>query len=847
MTAPHRLHEIPDILFTHAAETAFCFAPYHAYNTFMAKRTRVLTAALATLLCLPTLVRADGGANFDLDGPALLLQVTRGSRTLDISQVPNLLGGDKLWIQPSFPSQQTAKYLLIVSFLRGATNPPPEEWFTKVETWTPEVKRSGVTLDVPDGAQQALLLLAPVTGGDFSTLRAAVRGKPGAFVRAVQDLQQASLQRSRLQVYLTQVQKIAATKPEDLKKEAPLLARSLRIKLDPDCLEKPADQQVECLTQNSSNLVLDDGNTQSMVSELTNGVNTDLVGQLSATRLAGGGAYSPYVGAVVDVVRIVGSLHTAKYQYIPAISVFKGEEMGLKLNNPPSFRDPKSVLVVGLPPIGNTHPPVLLNADPEKVSCLQDSNFVLPAEGAPLLFSTAYGRDMKLMMKGADGNPVELPVVSDPAKGGLVLNDLTKLPPSLNGKAKLTGQWGFESFTGPEFNVLSASAPAHWTLKPEDNERLLAGQVNTVHLLSSQAACSEKIILASEPTKPLAWKPEKAGAIELQLPLQDVKAGDVALAIKQFGIPQPEPLTLRAYSSEIKLSGFSYHSGDSSIQVTGAHLEQLASLSLKGIRFVPGDAMATGNELTLIAQSDASGLKQQGGAQTAKVVLRDGRTVDVKGQVEAPRPQVSLIDKQITSGASATPLVSLRLGDPNDLPINSTLTFFVKSDAKLKRTMKLEIATTDESATAELSFADGTLVLQDENTARAELNPAKAFGPSVFGDLRFRVADAQAGNGDWQPLARLVRLPKITQITCPEEAGKPCHLEGSDLFLISSLSANQAFTAPVVVSEGFAGTSLNVPRPNGTLLYLKLRDAPGAINRLLSPVLPEQTSSRVTP
>ena len=164
-------------------------------------------------------------------------------------------------------------------------------------------------------------MLAPVTGGDFTTLRGAVRGKPGTFVRAVQDLQQASLQRLRLDKYLATVQKIAANDPNDLRKQAPLLAKSLKIKLDSECLERPPDQQAECLTQNSNNLVLDGGNTQSMASGLTSGPNSDLIGQIGATRMAGGGAYSPYVGAIVDMVKIFGNFHTAKYQYIPAISV----------------------------------------------------------------------------------------------------------------------------------------------------------------------------------------------------------------------------------------------------------------------------------------------------------------------------------------------------------------------------------------------------------------------------------------------------------------------------------------------------------------------------------------------
>ena len=38
-------------------------------------------------------------------------------------------------------------------------------------------------------------------------------------------------------------------------------------------------------------------------------------------RMGGGGAYSPYVGAIVDTARILASLHTAHFQYIPALAL----------------------------------------------------------------------------------------------------------------------------------------------------------------------------------------------------------------------------------------------------------------------------------------------------------------------------------------------------------------------------------------------------------------------------------------------------------------------------------------------------------------------------------------------
>src|SRR6476620_11270956 len=118
---------------------------------------------------------------FDLIGPKVDVRVKRGEATLPIGQVPNLLPGDRLWIHPDLPESQSTRLVLIVAFLRGATNPPPAQWLTRVDTWDKKVRSEGECATVAAEAQQAVLFLLPATGGDFSTLRNAVRGRPGTF------------------------------------------------------------------------------------------------------------------------------------------------------------------------------------------------------------------------------------------------------------------------------------------------------------------------------------------------------------------------------------------------------------------------------------------------------------------------------------------------------------------------------------------------------------------------------------------------------------------------------------------------------------------------------------------
>src|SRR5262249_49486373 len=109
-------------------------------------------------------------APFDLLGPRVEMKVSRNGKSLPISEVANFQPGDRIWIHPDFPDSQSVHYLLIVAFLRGSTNPPPEKWLTQAETWNKKVRQEGIVVNVPEDAQQALVCLAPETGGGFAQL-----------------------------------------------------------------------------------------------------------------------------------------------------------------------------------------------------------------------------------------------------------------------------------------------------------------------------------------------------------------------------------------------------------------------------------------------------------------------------------------------------------------------------------------------------------------------------------------------------------------------------------------------------------------------------------------------------
>ena len=810
----------------------------------MLAKSGYLRLFLVSVLFGGIFVRADNPA-FDLSGPRLEVKVTRAGKTLPVSQVPNLQPGDRMWIHPLLPSSQSVHYLLVVAFLRGSTNPPPENWFTRAETWNKLVREGGIFVTVPQDAQQALLLLAPQTGGDFNTLRSTVRGKPGAFVRASQDLNQASLDRSRLDRYLDIIKQTSSTEPEALHERSVLLARSLNMKLDKECFDKPSEQQAPCLMQNTGQLVLEDGHSQSMVAALTSGPNSDLIGVLSTTKQAGGGAYSPYVGAFMDVARIMENLHTAEFQYIPALALSKDDVVELKLNNPPSFRKPKSVIVVGLPAVEAAQFPPLRPVDSKQVFCLEQPALVLPVEGAPLVFSTGYAHDLVLRVKEKSGLSADLPVHADAARGGVVIDTHTLragLDAELTGTVR--GYWGFEAFDGPNLHLRSAHT-AKWTMAAADASALVVGREDVLHMQADDAACVDQVSIKDEhgKTAKAVWKLTKPNELEVKVPLKDATPGRLTMLVKKHGLAQPDEIPLQTYSEAGRLDNLVIHAGDQHGVLIGTRLDEVAGLEVNGVHFAPAGLRRAQqkDELKVSAPSAQPAVLQQDQKLLARVALKDGRVLELQTTVAAARPKVSLIGKSVQTpqGASRS---AIRLANQDDLPQNGLLSFFLKAEtpATFPRSEKIEVAAEDDSFHVLLSFADGNLTLQDPKTVLAVLDPLKSFGPSAFGPLRFRPVDANGAAGDWQPLANLVRIPTLKEIRCPDSPDKQCALFGTNLFLIDSVASDAAFTHAVPVPVGFADSTLAVPRPNGTLLYLKLRDDPAAVNAATLPVLPEE-------
>ena len=761
---------------------------------------------------------------FDLAGPSLRATVTHGGVTLPLSQVPNLAAGDRVRIAAVLPAEQGARYRMILAFLRGATNPPPKKWLIEAETWKP--KKASIDFVVPDGAEQALVLLVPDTGGAADAVSAAVRGRPGAFVRASQELNQAMLDRGRLEAFLDQIRhrdaaQIAAISPQ--------LGQSLAVKLDPSCLLRQPDPRSACLAEGSNAAVLADSQTNSIAQTLA-GAPADIALQLSSTPQAGFGYYSPYIGVVRDLARILGAFQSAQLQFIPALSVQHGDTTALLLNTVPSFRKPQSVLVVALPPVAPATPPPL-QATAEAPLCAGRPDLVLPVTGAPLVFSTGYARQMALRIATKDGRTIDVPATADPVQGGYRLGHVDAGTAGLGTPTEgtLHGLWGFQPFDGPKFRLV---APAGGAWKVADAGSLVVGRDTPLVLAGGAAACVADVFVERGGNRqPVSWTAQGPDTLALKVPLADAEPGPVTMLIRSYGIDQPQRVDVQAFAEASRISGFTLHAGDREGVLAGTRLDQVATLDIGGVIFRPGTLGRAGaaDRLAMITDMAAVGALQAGQSRQAKVVLTDGRTVGLKLTIAPPRASVALVSKSIARIGTPAP-IPLVLEGGDVVPQDARLVFSLRAQGSTRFSPgdKVEVSATDGGATTSLP-----LRLQDAHVAIGELTPETALGDSAFGPLRFRVVQGDVA-GDWLPLATLARLPVLTAVTCSRTSAT-CALGGTGLFLIRSVSAGANGQGKVVVPDGFTGPSIQVPRPAAGRLFVTLRDAPGSVATLATP------------
>jgi hypothetical protein len=474
----------------------------------------------------------------------------------------------------------------------------------------------------------------------------------------------------------------------------------------------------------------------------------------------------------------------------------------------------------------------------------------------------------------------------------------------------LRGSWGFHTFEGPRFRLRTSHA-SQWVVASKDASALIVGREDTLHLESPDACCVSMVVVenAGGNTVPVEWKAAKVNELELKVPLQNATAGALKMQVKKFGMHEPDVVFLHAYAEAARLDTLIIHAGDVDGILRGTRLDEVSKLEVNKVTFVPQNLVRDNqqDELKMVTHDTAAAAAlKPGDAVAAHVTLKDGRTLDLNTPIAGPRPQLKLLSKNVQSATNSDAPPIIQLGNANELPQDGRLSFFLKTQVpeNFPPSEKLEVATADESFHVLLSEKDGNLTLQDSKTVFATLDPMKLLGPSAFGPLKFRPVSDDGAEGDWQPLASLVRMPDLKEVRCtpaskadskaahsateersepiqaklksekepvPEnrlvaqklaesktdektsESAKPadsdtprakaeqsCTLAGDKLFLIDAVSADPDFSSSVTVPDGFVEPRLAIPAPKDKTLYIKLRDDPSTVDTAVLPVTEER-------
>ena len=208
--------------------------------------------------------------------------------------------------------------------------------------------------------------------------------------------------------------------------------------------------------------------------------------------------------------------------------------MNLKLNNPPSFRKPMSVIVVGLPAIEAAQLPPLRPVNADQVFCLQKSSLVLPVEGAPLgllrgycarFLSASPEQGWQRDRAARAGGCFERRICDRHARV-----EAAKLDAEVTGT--LHGFWGFEPYEGPNFRLRTSRA-AQWALPASEQSALIVGREDSFHLQSECASAwmTSKFEDGQGKEIKTTWKLTKPEELELKVALKDQPAGPMKMRL----------------------------------------------------------------------------------------------------------------------------------------------------------------------------------------------------------------------------------------------------------------------------------------------------------------------------
>jgi hypothetical protein len=759
-------------------------------------------------------------------GPVMDIQIQRGEELLSIFQVSRLRRGDRFLVKPDLGSLAAGDWVLLLARISPAGN--------QVETRRFDLSqfKDYAAIDITADDQVPALMLAPQLRNLFglytsftesaNLLQEVLLSDPQKFfdLQKVDQVNQAitALGQSLDQMMLSRA-------PEQALAAAKELAFKFGVQtLDPDCFK--------------GNLV----NTQCVAANIvaskdfsipSSGDLSAMVGQKKAVDLTS--FLMANVHALSQASDFVSHKYRDQYDFAPTFGRQKGDSRLTELFSLNRFRSGAIKTAYVYVPAWFNAPAPTLSVGEARTSCWLNGQVELKVQGR--LPVAHYWHDWSLTIQDPQSRQrvAQLTHVSFLPEQGLLRFDPSQLPPDhwpTGGllEARLSGRFGFE-FVGPLTLRLALPLKGDLRSQIQGLDRLVASDSTTLTLgTPTTAACLDSLEVMTHDGRTLG-RSSGAQAQTVSVDLRQASAGAASLIVRQRGLPA-QTVALNVQPPRAQVQSVEHAELDTTLQVTGEHLDRIAFIQLDDHRCEPQELReSTGRDVLVLSCT---------GDIRSNARLSDIVTLHHRNQTPAPL-RVSLLKKaapprlQIAPTAQALlvrpSLKAMRWGlTPGDLLLSddSGLSILLQAEPGYvmpRGNFGLQLRFIDDPATAAKPIEHPLMVDFAHQELRTR-NPISFQGvelPSIVNPLEFRVVHHPSqAMGQWTPLNRAVLLlPDLTHITCADTPDA-YWIHGQHLDKIDAID-DQGPTPPMTTTS-----PQDLDAPAGSTRDTELNVAPGA-------------------
>jgi hypothetical protein len=761
-------------------------------------------------------------------GPALDVQIERGSTRLPLSLVNRLRAGDRVLVRPEKDTIAKGDWVLLLARVSARGNQVQSQHFDLAKL------TDHAAIEITDDGQVPVIMLAPqlrnLFGLNTSLLESSrlldevLRADPQRF----HDLQRADQINQAIQALSRGIERrVSGQQHAQAVQAAREVAARFGVRqVDDECF-KTQTVNTECVATSivaNRDFVLPGAKDLSEMIGLRKGadLNSFLTAELrvlsQATEYLGSKYRDTYDfaptfgrrqprGSRVELFSIArfrsGSIKTA-YIYVP--SWFAGQVPRLRPGDglAPCYAAGRLPMqVIGTLPLGNYwHDWLMTVTDPS------DDQTLVEVEG--LRF--------------------------DPDSGTFRFDAaFTDIPAARRGnsvKVTLSGQFGFDPV---DVDTIEMMLPLRTARQVTDAikglDQLAAGERLRLALSDASAgACVTGMTLETAQGAIFRSNPDTAATLDLDLSV--ASAGTAQLSVLQYGVaPLVVPLRIRPAAARIEQ--LEHADLDDKLTVRGSRLERIANIEVGGMICDPSGVIASSPR----AAGDSASLQLicRGGSfendrlpDQAIIHHRDGepRAFSVPLRKSAAKPAVRLMSDTPT-GLLVTPsakALQWQLSPQETyLTEDSGLSLLLQTipPYRLARSAyQLQLRVADDPRSDREPFTAALIAdfSHDELRTRNPLNFQRDLLPSVVNPLEFRVMhQASQLVSDWQPIGRsVVLLPDLDKASCSPD-GSTLWISGRNLDLIDGIRVDDP--AQGVPNPVFAPPSFD-PCPNGLCLRL---------------------------